>query len=131
MKKNMVIVLIIIVFLLSLFFVLKADDFFEIMGITVGDEIADEIELLGYDIYTGDELCIVTGQIKNNAGYLLSRITVTANFYDKNNNYLVSRSEYIDNLPNTYTEKFQIIINDHVTSYVSDIEHVQFKIEAS
>jgi hypothetical protein len=117
---------------------------------TTGD--SDEVELVNYKIETfGAELGFkpekigdgfihteiskngyykITGTIKNNAGRMLNIITVKVNFYDINHSYLTSKSDLIENLPDTNTTDFKVIYLGN-SSYFEDIEQIEFDISAS
>jgi hypothetical protein len=73
---------------------------------------------------------VIKGSIKNIAVEMLNTIKITANFYDKNNIFLVSATDTIGNLPESYTGDFEVIY-DNSDSYYYDIDHVEFKLQTS
>ena len=72
----------------------------------------------------------VRGTVKNIAGYKLSKIKITANFYDENDIYLKSYSDYVYNLPDTYTEDFEIGFPVY-GSYHENVDHATVKVEVT
>jgi hypothetical protein len=72
----------------------------------------------------------ITGTIKNNAGRMLNSITVKVDFYDINHSYLTSKSDYIENLPDTNTTDFKVIYLGNSTHF-EKIEQIEFNISSS
>jgi len=84
----------------------------------------DEVELVSYSVVTRDEQgnkigdgfvhhddanrYRVTGTVKNIAGRNLDRITITARFYDKDNEFLHSENATVWNLTKGNTDEFSI-----------------------
>jgi len=71
----------------------------------------------------------ITGTIKNIAGRMLNNVTVKVDFYDINHSYLTSKSDYIENLVNTYTEDFKVIYLGY-SNYFEKVEQIEFNISA-
>ena len=128
-----------------------------LMVISVGffsgcNETKNEVELVNYKIETyGAELGMkpekigdgfihteqakngyykIIGTIKNNAGRMLNNITIKIDFYDKNHSYLTSESDYIENLENTNTDDFKVILLCF-SSFFEDVDQIEFDISAS
>jgi len=72
----------------------------------------------------------ITGTIKNIAGIMLNNITVKVDFYDKNHSYLTSESDFIENLTNTNTCDFKVILLCF-SSYFEIVDQIEFDISAS
>ena len=72
----------------------------------------------------------ITGTIKNIAGRLLNNITVKVDFYDRNHSYLTSESDYIENLANTNTYDFKVILLCFSTCF-EDVDQIEFDISVS
>jgi len=69
------------------------------------------------------------GKIKNVAEEQID-VKVIAKFYDKNNIYLFSATDTINNIPSTYTEEFSIRLIEWDT-YYKDIDHVEYEFQVS
>jgi hypothetical protein len=71
---------------------------------------------------------VIKGNIKNIARYILHRIEITVNFYDKNNNYLANKSVKIIELRRTFTDDFEVSyvkeypFFDNITQVVIDFK---------
>lgn len=72
----------------------------------------------------------IIGKIKNNSGKMLSDIFIIVKFYDKNGSYLLTKTDGIFNLPNTFTEDFEIRLQKD-TKYFENIDNIKFEIEVS
>ena len=72
----------------------------------------------------------VNGTIKNIAGKKLNRILIIVTFCDKNGNFINSRNATVNNLPNNYTDNFEVkIFSD--SKYFENIDNIKFEIEVS
>lgn len=65
------------------------------------------------------------GKIKNIAGETID-VKVIVNFYDKNNDLLISKTAYVSNLQNNYTDEFRVMLFANETEKYSDIvDHIK------
>ena len=69
----------------------------------------------------------VSGTIKNIAGEKLNEIDVKVNFYDKDGNFLISRTDVIKDLANTYSEDFGVEVRS-TNKYFENVDNVKFEI---
>lgn len=73
---------------------------------------------------------VITGTVKNIAGRLLNTITVTAEFYDEDGNYLSQAQDNIfGGIANSYEEDFEIIVYTWHTQYFDNIESVSLSVK--
>jgi len=73
-----------------------------------------------------NRIYMIEGIIKNIAGEMLNNVVITLNFYDKNNNFLASKTYTIRYLDNSESENFQVIYYDS-ESYFDNIDSVKFE----
>lgn len=71
----------------------------------------------------------ITGTIKNDAGRMLKNVTVKVDFYDINNTYLGSESDYVFNLTDAGTDYFKIICLCF-SDYFEAVDQIEFDISA-
>jgi hypothetical protein len=69
----------------------------------------------------------VSGTIKNVAGEKLDEIDIKVDFYDKNGNYLISRTDVIKDLANTYSEDFIVEVRS-TDKYFENVDNLKFDI---
>lgn len=70
----------------------------------------------------------IKGKVKNNAGEMVSKITIESNFYDGNDNFLLTKKKDIYNLADTETEDFEIVYIS-LDNYFENVEKVEFEID--
>ena len=98
---------------------------------TFGAELGMKPEKIG-DGFVHDERAKngyykITGTIKNIAGRTLNNVTIKVDFYDINNTYLTSESDYVENLTNSSTYDFKIILLCY-SSCFEEVEQIEFDI---
>ena len=76
-----------------------------------------------YERYT------ITGTVRNIAGYKLDEIMITAKLYDSDGIYLTSSGDSVYDIPDTYSEDFEIVVSGNY-EYFDNIESVKFEISA-
>jgi len=113
---------------------------------TNGD--TDKIELVNYNVYTyhyegygnyeklsdgfkpnleNVDGYIVEGKIKNIAGEIID-VIITANFYDKNDSFLHSKTDYLYDIENSYTIDFEIYYGRN-NKYFESVDNVKLGLE--
>jgi len=70
---------------------------------------------------------IIEGTIRNIAGEMINA-KVIANFYDKNNNFLHSEDDNLNNIANSYTRDFVIKLSKS-SKYFENVNSVKFDLE--
>ena len=71
----------------------------------------------------------ITGTIRNDAGRMLKNVTVKVDFYDINDTYLGSESDYIFNLTDAGTGNFKVICLCF-SDYFESVDQIEFDISA-
>lgn len=90
-------------------------------------KVADE---LSYDKLGEFGYYNVNGTIKNVAGKKLNEIVIIVTFFDKDGIFINSRNATVTNLPNTFTDNFEVkIFSD--SKYFEKINNIKFEIEVS
>jgi hypothetical protein len=93
-------------------------------------DIGDWIKLAdGFSYTETAERYFINGTVKNIAGYMLTQINITANFYDSNNIFLQSESISIYDIPDANTAAFEISYWN-TTPYFKNVNHMNFNISA-
>jgi len=93
-------------------------------------DIGDWIKLAdGFSYTETAERYFINGTVKNIAGYTLTQVNITANFYDSNNNFLRSESTSIYDIPDANTTTFEISYWN-TTPYFKNVDHMNFNISA-
>lgn len=101
-----------------------------------GDNVVDsDVELVNTWIdrntaLDGSKYDYYKGTVKNVAGKMLNKVTVSLNFYDSENNFLFYKTDTISNLANSYTKDFSVTVYSY-QSYYENIDHVEYKISTS
>ena len=94
-------------------------------------DLGDWIKIADGFIYNETaERYFINGTIKNVAGYTLTQLNITANFFDSNNNFLHSESISIYDLPNTNTTTFEISYWNSTPKF-KNVDHMTFNILAT
>lgn len=94
-------------------------------------DMGDWIKIHDNFSYSEDaERYFISGTIKNIAGYMLSRVNITANFFDNTDQFLDSVTTSIDNLGNMNVSNFEISYWDH-DLFFQNVDHVKFNIIAT
>jgi len=84
-----------------------------------------------YD-FLGEEYKKIHGYLINNAGKLIERIEIQAEFYDSSDNYIITKYYYIYDLANKNTDDFQFIYHSANDYYYNvDWDKIQFSLNFS
>lgn len=76
------------------------------------------------------ERYFITGTVRDIAGYMLTQVDITVNFYDNKNNFLHSESTSISDLLNTNISTFEISYWS-TTPYFQNVDYMEFNISVS
>ena len=69
------------------------------------------------------------GTIRNIAGKHLDNIKIIVKFYDRNDNFLFEKTDYVSNLANSYTKDFSVVVYSYGTYYDAiDYWKYEFKV---
>jgi len=93
-------------------------------------DMGDWIKIADGFLYTETaERYFINGTIKNIAGYTLTQVNISANFYDSHDNFLHLESTSIYDIPEANITTFEISYWN-TTPYFKNVNHMNFNISA-
>ena len=95
----------------------------EIVNYTISDTLID---------FLGEEYRQINGFVSNNAGKKIDKIEIEAEFYNSNDNYIISKYAYLLDVDNKDIVEFQIVYHSaNLYYYNVDWSNTKLKINIS
>ena len=115
-SKILVSIIVVLVIIICIFLVGVLSGIISITINLQGSKVSgdtDKLELINYSWKTmnkdeWNEYKRILVNVKNIAGEMIDRATVTVEFYDINDNFLREETDTIHSIPNTYREQFEV-----------------------